>query len=151
MVKSALGVLRIGAPDIVTVNEQFALGLGIPPGICPKGCRFDDLAPEENVRESKSSSNDAAIPEKPFDFSGSCAGGHIKVLGIAIEKQVAHTTADQIGLKPALRQAPNDLVSVGIDQFRGDIHLCEMINTTAGWLAMERKLARPTAQAKKRP
>jgi hypothetical protein len=67
------------------------------------------------VNESEPAPDDARIAKKPAHVFRARVGSYVEVLGSAIEQQIAHTAAHEVGLKTVPRQTANDLLRIGVD------------------------------------
>ena len=76
---------------------------------------LDDLASEAHVDQAKASTDDAAVAEQFAHLFGSRAGGHVEILGLQTEEQVAHAATHQIGLEAGPLQPVQDLERVVAD------------------------------------
>jgi hypothetical protein len=57
-----------------------------------------------HVRQTKSSSDQAAIAKQPAHVIGARIGGDIEVLGLTPQKQIAHTATHHVGLEAGVLQ-----------------------------------------------
>ena len=97
-----------------------------PPGIADVVNRtvphrdLDRLVAEHHVNQLEAAPDDAAVAEGAAQRLGGGAGGHVEVLGPALEVEVAHAAADQVGLEAPGDQLADDLERVWIHVSEGD-------------------------------
>ena len=85
-------------------------------------CRdLDDVAPVHHVREPEAPANQAAIAKQGPDLVGQGVGGHVEVLGMTPEHDIAHAPADQKCLKSGLFEPVQDAQCVAGDIRAGDV------------------------------
>lgn len=60
---------------------------------------LDDVAAEDHVRQSKTTTDQTAVGEQLFDLFRRRIGDDVKVFWLAPQQQIADTTADQIGFE----------------------------------------------------
>jgi len=56
-------------------------------------------APIHDVDDAKALANDEGAAKQAFDLFRAGIGGHVKVFGAQAQQQIAHGTADDVGLK----------------------------------------------------
>jgi hypothetical protein len=66
---SSLGIFGVRTPYVVAVNQEFAAVVSrVGAWVRAEGCGLDNLATEEDVGESKASTNDSAVAEEMLDL-----------------------------------------------------------------------------------
>ena len=80
-----------------------------------KGRDLDDFAAKNDVRKTKAPADEAAVLEQPPHVLGVCVGGHVEVLGLASEQQVAYAATDQIRRITGILQPVEDFKCVVAD------------------------------------
>ena len=94
-----------------------------------EGGDFDDFvfaAPAiDHVDDTKTPPDDESAAKQAFDLLGRGVGGHVEVFGPQADQQVAHRTADDVGLKTGLLQGADHVEGalvdqVGVDAVLGD-------------------------------
>ena len=73
-----------------------------------EGRDLDDLATEEDMRQTETSADQPAVAEEALDLLRQRVGRDIEILGLQADHQVADTTADQKGRESRLAQAIED-------------------------------------------
>ncbi len=102
---AAQGILLYGAVEVVVQHHAVGALLRLAEIGATEGGHLDDLASEPHVSEAKAPSDEAAVAEHRFHLLRRGVGGHVEVLGLPSEQQVANATAHQVGLVAALLQA----------------------------------------------
>lgn len=72
------------------------------------------------MRQAKAAADQATVAEQRFDFLRRGAGGHVEILGMAADQQVADCAADQVGTKARFAQAVQHAQRVGADVLARD-------------------------------
>jgi hypothetical protein len=57
------------------------------------------------VGEAEAAADQAAVAEQLLDLFGRGVGGHVEILGLAIDQQIAHRAADKVGAEAGIAQA----------------------------------------------
>ena len=65
-----------------------------------------------DMGKPETSANEAAVAENPADVLRLGIGGHVKVLGLAAEQQIAHAATHQQGLIALLLEAIEHLEGI---------------------------------------
>jgi len=65
---------------------------------------LDDLGPPMHMGQTKPPTDQTAIAEQRLDLIGRGVGGHVKVLGLAAQRQIAYAAAHQVGAIPGVFQ-----------------------------------------------
>jgi hypothetical protein len=86
----------------------------------PEGRHLDDFPPESHVGQSKTTSDQSGIANQIADLIGRGAGGHIEILGVLAQQQIADAAADDVGGVPGFLQTLNHLLSAGTDAIGAD-------------------------------
>jgi hypothetical protein len=84
-----------------------------------EGGYLDDLAAEAHVDDSEATANHPGVAKQFVHFLGGGVGGHVKILGVASQQQVAYSTANQERLKVLTAQARHYLEGAIADIFAG--------------------------------
>ena len=69
-----------------------------------EGGGLDDLLAEHDVHELEAAADDARAAEQRADLFGRGVGGHVEVLGLQADDEVAHRAADDVGFVAMLAQ-----------------------------------------------
>lgn len=80
-----------------------------------EGRDFDDLAAEMHVDQLEAPTNYPGVTELGTHLFRCGAGGHVEILGVDIQQQVAHATTDQIRLVAGLLQTFDHADGVAAD------------------------------------
>jgi hypothetical protein len=72
------------------------------------------------MRQPEASADDPTIPECTFDFVRHCGRPDVKIFRAASKKEVAYTSADQIGGMPELLKSIHDFQRVRVDIASGE-------------------------------
>ena len=80
-----------------------------------EGGDLDDLAAEEDMRQTEPTTDQTTVAEQALDLFGQRIGGDIEILGLEPEHQVAHAAADEEGLEAGLAQPIEDPEGLGRD------------------------------------
>jgi hypothetical protein len=75
----------------------------------PERSHLDDLPSEMYVCKPETPSDQAAVAKQLADFLRGCIRGHVEILGMSSQHQVAHGTANQAGLVTRLVQSVKHL------------------------------------------
>ena len=80
------------------------------------------LAPAavDHMHDTKAPADDEGTAKQLLDLLGCGIGGHIEILGLETEQQIAHRTTDDVGLKPRLLERAHHIHSAPIDQLQID-------------------------------
>ena len=111
-------VVLDGAVDVVAQQAAVLVQLAVAAAVVAVGAEggdLDDLAAEDHVRQPEAAADQAAVAELLLDLLGRGVGGHVEVLRVMADQQVAHGAADQIGRKTRITQAIKHAQSVGAD------------------------------------
>ena len=120
---AAAGIDHVGLADQVRLRRAFValdlIGLaGIAVGA--EGRHLDHFvlatAAEHHVHEAEAPSDDEGAPKQRLHLLGRGVGGHVEVLRPPAHQQVAHRTADDVGLVAGRLQRADDLDRMLIDQ-----------------------------------
>ncbi|MCY1400414.1 hypothetical protein D9M71_155040 [compost metagenome] len=122
---AALGVVFLAAIDVVAqdasalvARRQVAvlvvLALRV---IGTEGGDLDDLAAEVDMHQLEAAADHPGVAEFVAHLFGRGAGGHVEVLGLDPQQQVAHAAADQVGLVAGPLQAVDHADSIAADLF----------------------------------
>jgi hypothetical protein len=136
------GVLGVAAEDVVPADQELVVVRRVVTlaRVGAEGRRLDDLRPEEDVSQPEPASDDAAIAEQLPDFFWSCARRDVEVLRRPVEQQIADASADEVGLEPVSREAPDHLVCIRVDELPRDAHV---VGTTSTWGVARQDAAEP--------
>ena len=102
------------AESVVEANQRI-VGIGDGLGLLAEGGDLDVLASEENVDEAKAPPDHAGVSEKVAHLLRMGRSGDVEILRLAREHQVAHATADQVGVEAGPGEAIENLEDVGVD------------------------------------
>ncbi len=105
----------LGRAESVVEANQRIVGIGDGLGLFAEGGDLDVLAAEENVDQAKAPADHAGVAEQVAHLLRMGRSGDVEILGLAREHQVAHATADQVGVEAGARQAIENLEDVGVD------------------------------------
>ncbi len=120
------GVLLDGPIGVVAHDQPVlypAVGLRNVRVEAAEGRHLDDLGPKVDMGEAETPPDQTAVAKDPAHFLGLGIGGHVEVLGLAPEEEVADPAAHQMGLVPGLAQTIQDLQGVRADVGPGDVVL----------------------------
>src|SRR5690606_6219667 len=96
---AAHGIVLDAAVHVVaqyaTIVVHFAIATAVI-AVGAEGRDLDDLAPEHHVRQPEAASDQAAVAEQRLDLFRSGVGGHVEVLGMPADQQIADGAADQV-------------------------------------------------------
>ena len=118
---TAKGVFFQAAVDIVADNAPFRIHMALPAARfilrvqCAESRHFNDLPAEHHMRETEAAADQPAITEQATYILRARIGGNIEILRLAPEQQIAHTTANQMGLIARILQAVQHLQRIGAD------------------------------------
>ncbi len=85
-----------------------------------EGGHFDDFATEHHMCQPEAAANQAAVAEQRLDLFRGGIGGHVEVLGIASDQQVAHGAPYKVASEPGITQPVQHAQRVGADVLAGD-------------------------------
>jgi len=77
---------------------------------------FDDLAPEEHVRQPKAPADEPAIAKRAFDLFRQSARGDVEIFRRDADQEVADTSAHQKGFVACLAKAVEHTQRIGRDR-----------------------------------
>src|SRR5690606_30495015 len=80
-----------------------------------EGGDFHQVAAHVDMDDLEAATDDAGAPEQGLDFLGGGVGGHVEVLGVATEEDVADAAARHIGLELVLLKHVYDLARATAD------------------------------------
>ena len=110
------------AEDVIASDEQIVEDLAclflrrLHGRVTAERRYLDDFAAaEQDVREAKSSPDDAAVAEKTANVLRTRICCDVEILGLAAEQKVAHAAAHQVGLKAAALEAAHHLCGIRVD------------------------------------
>ncbi|KAG1253769.1 hypothetical protein G6F65_017320 [Rhizopus arrhizus] len=119
---AADGVVFDGAVHVVA-HEHAVFHLAVAAAVIAvgtEGGHFDDLAAEYHVGQAEAAADQAAVAEQLLDLFGRGVGGHVEILGLAIDQQVTHRAADKVGAEAGIAQAIKHAQGVRADVLAGD-------------------------------
>jgi hypothetical protein len=76
---------------------------------------LDDLLSELHVHETEAAADHPAVPEEALDLVGMRRGSDVEVFRAAAQKQIAHTSTDEVRGESRFLEAIEHLQRVGID------------------------------------
>ena len=80
-----------------------------------EGGHLDDLAAVDHVGQAEAAADQPAVAEQALDLLGRGVGGHVEILRMHAQQQVAYRPADQVGAKAGLAQPVQHPQRVGTD------------------------------------
>jgi len=89
----------------------------------PEGGHFDDFGAEEHMSQAKAPSDQATVAKQIANLFRSGVGGHIEILGLASQQEIANTSPNDIGLETGLFEAVEDLERIVGYMLTGDLVL----------------------------
>ncbi|MNT23825.1 hypothetical protein D3C72_1592630 [compost metagenome] len=119
---AADGVVFDAAVHVVA-HEHAVFHLAVAAAVIDVGTEggdFDDLAAEHNMGQAETAADQAAVAEQLLDLFGRGIGGHVEILGLAIDQQIAHRAADKVGAEAGIAQSIKHAQSVRADVLAGD-------------------------------
>ncbi|MNV16331.1 hypothetical protein D3C71_1070870 [compost metagenome] len=111
-----------GAVDVVA-DQHAVFHLAVTAAIVDVGAEgghFDDLATKHDMGQAEPAADQAAVAEQRLDLLGRGIGGHVEVLGVAADQQVAHGASHQVAGEPGITQPVQHAQGVGADVLAGD-------------------------------
>ena len=85
-----------------------------------EGRHLDNFGAEMDMGQTEAATDQATVAEDAAHLLGAGVGGHVEVLGLPPQEQIAHPAADQQGLEALLFQAIEDLEGVLADVGAGN-------------------------------
>src|SRR5690606_718806 len=110
------------AVDIVA-DQAAVLDLAVAAAVVDVGAEggdLDDLAAVDHVGQAEAAADQAAVAEQLLDLLRRGVGGHVEILGMHPQQQVADRAADQVGAKAGLAQPVEHAQCVGTDVLSRD-------------------------------
>ncbi len=102
---ASLGILFAGAKHVVTQHPAVFVHRMITATGGTEGRHLDRFVAEHHMHQLEPASDQARAAKHPVYLFRMGIGGNVIVLGLEAEQQVAHRTANDIGLKARLVQA----------------------------------------------
>ena len=111
-------VVLDGAVDVVADQAPAFVLLAIAAAVVAVGAEsgdLDDLAPEHHVGQAETPADQAAVAEQGLDLFRGGVGGHVEILRMAADQQVAHRAPDEIAGEAGIAQPVQDAQCIGTD------------------------------------
>ena len=127
----AEGVLVQGAVDVVAQQHAVrgeVIGVGLVVVVlvaAPERRHLDELAPETDVGDAETASDQAGPGEDRLDLLRGGVGRDVEVLGSASEQEIAHASPHQVSLVPGAAQAVDDGDGIRRHRRLREIGMCD--------------------------
>jgi hypothetical protein len=115
-------VILDGAVDVVAQQAAAVFGFAVAAAVVhigAEGGHLDDLAAIDHVRQPEAPADQPAVAEQRLHLLGRGVGGHVEILGVAADQQVAHRATHQVALETAFAQPVEHAQGVGADVLAG--------------------------------
>ncbi len=127
---AAQGVFLDAAPGVVAQHQPGLFVGGVLVAVeflvVPlKGAErgdFDHFAAETHMHDLEAAADDTAALEQALDLLRRGVGGHVEVLGVATQQEIANRATDQVALVAGLAQARHQRLGVGHVAETGHLH-----------------------------
>ena len=120
---AAEGVFLRGAEDILAkvmmVGGIFREIVGL--GMAAEGGDLDDFAAKADVGKAEAAADEETVAEELFDLARSGIGRYIEIFRDAVQEEIAHTAADQVGLVVLAAQPIEDFQGLFVKLFAGNV------------------------------
>jgi len=90
-------------------------------GVTAKVGDLDEHAAKADVGEAEAAANEKTVAEEFLDLAGGGIGRDIEIFGDAIEEEIAHTAADEIGFEILSAQPVKDFQGHFVKLFAGNV------------------------------